>query len=167
LAEAGVISNGEWEPYIQEFDGVKMALVQAGCFMMGSEDGESTEKPVHEVCFDEPFWIDVYEVTNELYGSAASGNNTWGNYCGSRSRFDDQPRICINWSETAAYCESHGARLPTEAEWEYAARGPDSLRYPWGMTLSLIMWFMLITILMGQLRLAVKQVVFHGSEPMT
>jgi serine/threonine protein kinase/formylglycine-generating enzyme required for sulfatase activity len=143
LAETGVSSNDEWTPYTETFNGVEMALVPAGCFDMGStvedamviceqdrgagncdEDWFTNEEPVHEVCFEEPFWIDIYEVTNEQYGEASE--------CLGYSYDDNQPRVCINWNDAAAYCESRGARLPTEAEWEYAARGPDSLIYPWG-----------------------------------
>jgi formylglycine-generating enzyme required for sulfatase activity len=116
---APVTRNADWEPVIQDFNGVEMALVPAGCFMMGNE------QPVHEVCFEEPFWIDVYEVTNGQFGSAASDCTHW-------SSSDNQPRICVDWRDATAHCESRGARLPTEAEWEYAARGPDGLVYPWG-----------------------------------
>ena len=97
-----------------------MVLVPVGCFMMGSSDGKADEAPVHEVCFDAPFWIDVYEVTNAQFGTS-------GQFDG-----DDRPREMMNWQRALAYCQSRGARLPTEAEWEYAARGPDSLIYPWG-----------------------------------
>jgi hypothetical protein len=123
LAFAGVRDNDDWEPYIQDFDGVPMALVPAGCFMMGSESGDDNE--AHEVCFDKPFWIDVYEVTNEQYGGAREG-------CEEYLSEDDQPRVWIDWFDSVAHCESRGARLPTEAEWEYAVRGPDGLVYPWG-----------------------------------
>ena len=132
--------NADWEPVIQEFDGVEMALVPAGCFMMGSSEEEidgamalveaeylpisrewfDVELPQHEVCFEESFWIDVYEVTNEQYGSP-------GGWSG-----DDLPREAVTWFQAVEHCESRGARLPTEAEWEYAARGPDGLIYPWG-----------------------------------
>ncbi len=102
-------------------------LVPAGCFQMGSEDGEDDEKPVHEVCFEEPFWIDKYEVTNGQFvvfnGQAARESFFSG---------DDRPREQITWFEAQAFCESREARLSTEAEWEYAARGPDGLVYPWG-----------------------------------
>jgi formylglycine-generating enzyme required for sulfatase activity/serine/threonine protein kinase len=119
LAFAGVDTNSDWTPYIQEFDGMEMALVPAGCFMMGSNEN-SNEQPVHEVCFEEPFWIDVYEVTNGQYGTV------------NVDRPKDTPRDSLTWFEIVDYCESRGARLPSEAEWEYAARGPDGLVYPWG-----------------------------------
>jgi len=82
------------------------------------------ERPAHEQCFAEPFWIDVYEVTNEQYGSYREMQGA------------DRPREMITWFEAATHCESRGARLPTEAEWGYAARGPDSLIFPWGNELA-------------------------------
>jgi serine/threonine-protein kinase len=105
---------------MRTFEGVEIALVPAGCFMMGREDGSDNEQPVHEVCFDEPFWIDIYEVTNAQYGSSGEWEG------------DNRPRERVSWHDAVAHCESRGARLPTEAEWEYAARGPDGLVYPWG-----------------------------------
>jgi hypothetical protein len=111
-----------WEPVTETFDGVEMVLVPAGCFYMGS-NLVGNEQPIHEICFDEPFWIDKFEVTNEDYGSVG---------CEDESSEPDQPRNCVNWFEASDHCEARGARLPTEAEWEYAARGPDSLVYPWG-----------------------------------
>jgi formylglycine-generating enzyme required for sulfatase activity len=123
LAEAGVTRNADWTRYTEEIDGVLMALVPAGCFQMGSIAGNSDERPVHEVCFEGPFWIDVYEVTNEHYGSIL---------CADFSSDPEQPRVCVSWTDAQAHCDARGARLPTEAEWEYAARGPDGLVYPWG-----------------------------------
>ncbi|NJK33172.1 MAG: SUMF1/EgtB/PvdO family nonheme iron enzyme, partial [Deltaproteobacteria bacterium] len=126
-AQAGVTRNADWEPFVQEFDGVEMVLVPAGCFMMGSDDGDSDERPVHEQCFDEPFWIDRYEVTQadfeRLGGQKANAN--W---------FDgaDRPVERITWFEARDFCDQREMRLPTEREWEYAARGPDNLVYPWG-----------------------------------
>jgi iron(II)-dependent oxidoreductase len=125
LAEQGVSANAEWEPAIEEFEGVPMALVPVGCFMMGSQVFNEDERPEHEQCFDQPFWIDVYEVTNKQFGEADLECLPW-------SSGDDQPHICATWFEAVAHCASRGARLPTEAEWEYAARGPDGLIYPWG-----------------------------------
>jgi formylglycine-generating enzyme required for sulfatase activity len=125
LARAGVSSNDQWEPYIQQFGGTEMVLVPAGCFMMGSEDRPDNESPMHEQCFNKPFWIDRYEVTNAEFGSTG---------CETYSSEPEQPRNCVTWFEARDYCAGRDARLPTEHEWEYAARGPDSLVYPWGNT---------------------------------
>ncbi|MBN1120135.1 MAG: SUMF1/EgtB/PvdO family nonheme iron enzyme [Anaerolineae bacterium] len=116
----GVSNNDEWTPYIEAKNGIEMALVPAGCFQMGAENGSPDESPVHQVCFEEPFWIDVYEVTNGQYGSSGYWTD------------NDLPREEVNWLDAARYCLYREARLPTEAEWEYAARGPDNLIYPWG-----------------------------------
>ncbi len=112
---------------IHNFKGVPMVLVPAGCFTMGSEDGDSDERPAHEQCFDAPFWIDRTEVTQAQFaalgGAAAMGSFFTG---------DNLPVEQITWSEARDFCAQRDARLPTEAEWEYAARGPDGLIYPWG-----------------------------------
>ncbi len=121
--EASEKTNDDWTPVIDTIDDVEMVLVPPGCFMMGSEDGGSDEQPVHEICFNESFWIDRYEVTNAQYGSTG---------CEDLSSEPDQPRNCVTWSEARDFCVARGAQLPTEAEWEYAARGPDALVYPWG-----------------------------------
>lgn len=112
-----------WSSLEREIESVIVVLVPPGCFLMGSNSGYSNEHPVHEICFEEPFWIDKYEVTNGQYFSIG---------CTDYSRESNQPRNCVTWFNARDYCEQRGARLPTEAEWEYAARGPDSLIYPWG-----------------------------------
>jgi formylglycine-generating enzyme required for sulfatase activity len=104
-----------------------MVLVPAGCFMMGSEDGQSDQKPVHEQCFDAPFWIDHYEVTNAQFAQFKGQAGRASEWTG-----DNRPRESLTWFEARDFCQARGARLPTEAEWEYAARGPDNLVYPWG-----------------------------------
>lgn len=116
-----------WSPQLKEFDGVEMVLVPAGCFYMGSELGESDEQPVHRQCFENSFWIDRYEVTNEQFARFRVETK-------SQSFFNlpNRPRDSITWFEARDYCAGRGARLPSEAEWEYAARGPDSRTYPWG-----------------------------------
>ena len=131
LAETGVTRNVDWIPHIEIVDGVEMALVPAGCFMMGSEDGGRFEQPVHQVCFDEPFWIDVTEVTQAQFADFG-GQAGRGSYFFDLMSGGNLPREGITWIEADAFCQRRGVRLPTEAEWEYAARGPDGLIYPWG-----------------------------------
>lgn len=116
-----VVTNTAWTPQIREFEGVAMALVPSGCFVMGSLDSTNAS-PTETICFDEPYWIDVYEVTNESFGSTGCLN----------SNSPTQPRNCISWYDAHAHCEARAARLPTEAEWEFAARGPEGWTYPWG-----------------------------------
>lgn len=114
------LRNKDWTPVFKVFNGTRMALVPAGCFMMGSAVGDKDNRPPNKVCFDTPFWIDVTPVTNREYGSFGAYNGA--NY----------PRESVTWFDADKYCQERGARLPTEAEWEYAARGPDALAYPWG-----------------------------------
>ena len=123
----GYPSNELWTPVSAIINDVEMVLVPPGCFMMGHEHGLETEKPAHEQCFTESFWIDRYEVTNAQFRQFAG-------YAGRLAFWteDDRPRNRITWAEARDYCYNRGARLPTEREWEYAARGPSNWLYPWG-----------------------------------
>lgn len=131
VVESGVhvVRNHDWVPFSKTFDAVTMVLVPAGCFMMGSDSGESDEKPVHEVCFDQPFWIDQTEVTQAQFKNLGGRAEKASSFTG-----DNRPVEQITWFEARDFCAQRNARLPTEAEWEYAARGPDGLSYPWGNT---------------------------------
>ncbi|MCU0500103.1 MAG: formylglycine-generating enzyme family protein, partial [Anaerolineae bacterium] len=114
-------TNGDWQPFVHLFeDGVPMVLVPTGCFRMGSEDG-------HEQCFDRPFWIDQTEVTQAQFARLGGSNANGSCYLG-----ENRPETCLTWFEARDFCESRGAQLPTEREWEYAARGVESWVYPWG-----------------------------------
>jgi formylglycine-generating enzyme required for sulfatase activity len=125
-------------------DGMTLLYVPAGEFTMGSETGKDEEKPIHTIYLD-GFWIDQTEVTNRQYalcvtaGQCISPNETDSSlrsiYYGN-SEFDDYPVIYVNWNMAKTYCEWAGRRLPTEAEWEKAARGMDERTYPWGEDIS-------------------------------
>jgi formylglycine-generating enzyme required for sulfatase activity len=129
-AKLPVARNADWKPIIRDFDSVKMVLVPAGCFTMGTESGgDNDERPTAKICFATPFWIDQTEVTNAQF-AAFKGQAGRSSHWPEANR----PREKIAWFEARDFCAKRGARLPTEAEWEYAARGPDNLVYPWGIT---------------------------------
>jgi formylglycine-generating enzyme required for sulfatase activity len=134
---------------------IPQVWVPAGCFKMGGADddpaADADEKPAHEVCITKGYWIDQYETTNTSFhqfvvdGGYAKreywsddGWNWQQKYHVTVPRdFDKaigprQPRVGISIYEAEAYAHWRGGRLPTEAEWEYAARGPQAPLYPWG-----------------------------------
>lgn len=127
-AIGGVSANHEWIPYSEEINAVEMVLVPKGCFLMGGEEGAFPENPpIGQVCFDAPFWIDRYEVTNAQFNQF----NGQAEFESDRQD-NNHPREMIDWYEAYDFCEKRYARLPSGKEWEYAARGPSSFIYPWG-----------------------------------
>jgi formylglycine-generating enzyme required for sulfatase activity len=149
---------GSGETRISQKDGMASVFVPAGEFLMGStqadaeaawkECGSGCEKkwfdaevPQHKVDLD-GYWMDKTEVTNVMYqkcvadgtckepvGGKASATHT--DYYGN-SQYANYPVINVDWNQSQAYCQWAGGKLPTEAQWEKAARGTDGRTYPWG-----------------------------------
>jgi serine/threonine-protein kinase len=118
-----------------------MVLIPAGSFPMGSDAFDADQQPVHHVTL-EAFYLDPYEVTNARYElcvkegacnpPAKPGSFTRAAYFGV-AEFADHPVVAVTWSDAANFCAwDGGKRLPTEAEWEYAATGGDGRHFPWG-----------------------------------
>jgi formylglycine-generating enzyme required for sulfatase activity len=144
------------DAWIRPMDGMVMVFVPAGSFQMGSSEQElemayalcegdivasrcppgrfDDETPQHTVTLD-AFWIDQTEVTNAQYQQCidAGGCEAWDCYPpGGEMGGGNYPTYCISWYQAKKYCAWAGERLPTEAEWEYVARGPTNQIYPWG-----------------------------------
>jgi formylglycine-generating enzyme required for sulfatase activity len=112
-----------------------MAYVSGGEFTMGRDDGDEYERPAHKVTV-KPFFMDIKEVTRQQYqdfvnktGHAAPANWTNKHFPAGTGNW---PVTDVTWDDTNAYAKWAGKRLPTEEEWEFAARGTDDRRYPWG-----------------------------------
>jgi iron(II)-dependent oxidoreductase len=126
-------------------------LIQAGAFWMGRDDGPPEERPLHRV-FVRDFWLDRHKVTNRDFARflqarglrSAEGLDYFdaddpdarihrrdGRFTADPG-FEDHPAVEVSWYGARDYCLWKGKRLPSEAEWEKAARGPDKRRYPWG-----------------------------------
>lgn len=118
-----------------------MVKIAAGPFTMGSDSGDAEDGPAHEV--DLPaFKIDRFEATNSDFAAfvaatgyvtsaeKSGGAKTWHDYAGDERA--NHPVIKVTWNDAVAYCQWLGKRLPTEAEWEKVARGPEAYSFPWG-----------------------------------
>jgi iron(II)-dependent oxidoreductase len=132
---------------VNQKDGSEMVLIPAGEFLMGSEAGFSQERPVHRVSLD-AFYLSKYPVTNAQYERFVTETGHRVPYLDDRrmqldnweqekrtypSDRGQHPVVLVNWHDAHAYCQWAGGRLPTEAEWEKAARGGlEAKLYPWG-----------------------------------
>ncbi|MEL7644870.1 MAG: bifunctional serine/threonine-protein kinase/formylglycine-generating enzyme family protein [Anaerolineaceae bacterium] len=126
---------------IRTIDGMEQVFIPKGSFTMGSNNERAEEQPVHEVSLHD-YWIDKYEVTNSQYqlcvtaGACDAPDDTRSptgkSYFGNAA-YGDYPVIYVSWNDANNYCEWSGGWLPTEAEWEKAARGDSDRRtFPWG-----------------------------------
>jgi serine/threonine-protein kinase len=108
-----------------------MVFVPEGEFVMGNNDGPNDERPAHIVYLD-AFWIDRTEVTNAMYAKCVIEKVCLNPGSSVRLSSPEHPVIGMEWDDAQIYCAWAKARLPTEAEWEKAARGTDERLYPWG-----------------------------------
>ena len=140
---------------------MEFVLVPAGEFSMGTDDGEPADKPAHKVRISQPYYVGKYHVTVSQFrafadatgyqtvaeksgGAAAVKDGKWQGVPGTTWRTpgykqeDNYPVVVVTWDDAQEFCKwattvaRRPVQLPTEAEWEYAARGPRSSRYPWG-----------------------------------
>ena len=160
LPLAGVVVLGCGpDPVITADDGSVMILIPEGSFPMGGREEEVSqapdghlltyvaERPVHQVELS-AYYLDKHEVTNAQYHrfleAASASGAQWDHpdqpeslehrqrYLNDGLRGESNPAVGLNWYDAYAYCQWAGKRLPTEAEWEYAARGREYRKYPWG-----------------------------------
>jgi len=154
-------TSGNVSTIKREKDGMVMVRVMEGPFMMGSNESDETERPEHILTL-KAFWIDQTEITNAMFQTFVQANNyqteaerigkayfldlstkSWQRIEGidwqhprgvesSLAGLNDYPVVDVSWNDAVAYCAWAGGRLPSEAEWEKAARGTDERIYPWG-----------------------------------
>ncbi len=137
LVLMGVNSQG-FEEYLNQTDATTLVRIPAGAFTMGTDDSRarSDEKPAHRVWVGE-YLIGKQEVTNRQFKRFLSATGGWSpreNREAFERAGDGAPVVHLDWFGVRAYCRWAGLRLPSEAEWEKAARGDDARRYPWGPT---------------------------------
>ncbi len=148
---------------VKEIDYAAKVFVKGGTFDMGSNNGDSDEKPIHSVTVSD-FYIGKYEVTNAQYaeflnakGNQSEDGATWldinnsncqiekvGDKFQAKSGKENYPVMLVTWYGARAYAQWVGGRLPTEAEWEYAARGgnkSNGYKYSGSNTFNDVAWY--------------------------
>ncbi|MBC8099037.1 MAG: formylglycine-generating enzyme family protein [Armatimonadetes bacterium] len=136
--------NGDWQPYITSLADFKVpdmpfCLVPVGSFQMGDDEGYDSDRPAHPQTITQPYWISRYPVTNAQWALAvAAGIVEMPRELGDSLKWYHNPRrrhapvVSVSWFMARDFAAWLGCRLPSELEWEYAARGVESWRYPWG-----------------------------------
>ena len=121
---------------IREIDGMQMILIPGATFQL-SQKGK-WGKGTHQVTLDR-YWIDQTEITNKHYRQCVEAgvcapptSCSWGEPTYNDPAYTDHPVICVTWQMANAYCQWAGGRLPSEAEWDFAARGSQRSNYAWG-----------------------------------
>jgi formylglycine-generating enzyme required for sulfatase activity len=134
--------NKAGEERVSSVDGMPQAYIPDGTFRMGALDADNQrdEEPAHNVTL-KAFWMDKLEVTNAMFTLCVKAggcelpqtlkSGTRESYF-NNAEFNDFPVVYVTWYQASTYCKWAGRRLPTEAEWERAARGDDFRTYPWG-----------------------------------
>jgi formylglycine-generating enzyme required for sulfatase activity len=112
-------------------DGGRVVRIPASTFRMGSEVGAADEAPAHDVRLS-AYLLDEHEVTWEQFGRFAKARNIPGPRASAREGAARHPVVNVTWDAAADYCAWVGGALPTEAQWEFGARGRDGRQYPWG-----------------------------------
>ena len=128
------------EVTVSDKDAMRLHYVPAGLFMMGNDEGWAGQKPAHEVRLD-AFWVDETEVTNQMYALCVRAGScrlpedvtsyTRDQYF-LDPRYAEFPVVRVSWHDADDYCRWAGRSLPSEPQWEKAARGTDGRLYPWG-----------------------------------
>jgi formylglycine-generating enzyme required for sulfatase activity len=145
------VAHEAGETMVSLVDGMTLAYIPAGTFAMGSDSGNPDEAPIHTISLD-GYWMDTTEVTNTMFATFlnATGNQTeggvpWldgldpyvlisnkqGDWQPARG-YEAEPIVGVSWYGANAYCTWAGRSLPSEAQWEYAAKGITRFRFPWG-----------------------------------
>jgi formylglycine-generating enzyme required for sulfatase activity len=122
------------EERLHALDGTVLLYVPGGEYTLGAADLTDEERPIHRIVL-RPFWIAKYPVTNEQYGRFLVANPRHAKPAYWADKWFNQPHqpvVGVSWEEAQAYCRWSRLRLPSEAQWEAAARGTDGRRYPWG-----------------------------------